>query len=180
MKLHLCCGDIYLKDYVNIDKVGSLARADGLYCCPTDLDHYYRDRIIGVPRAIIVDRWMDLEQAPWDIADRSVDEIVMIQAIEHFRPDAAADILLEIKRILAPGGRLLVDFPDLQETVCVLLPVNPRLAVRHLYGSSRNRHLWGYTHETFRELLGEGWSRIEFREIVQHDYPVIGCEAVRL
>lgn len=179
MKLHLACGDIYLQGYINVDRVGCLVDDTSIDYYPTDLAHYYQNRTIGEPRAIWIDRLIDLERFPWPFSDGSVAEIVMIQAIEHFAPAAANEIVREIKRVLTTGGRLLIDFPDTAETIRQLADFQPALAMRYVYGSERNRHLWGYTRESFRLLLGAGWRQIEFREIVHHDYPVIGCEAIR-
>lgn len=180
MKLHLCCGDIYLQGYINIDRLGALVGPDTVDYYPTDLSHYYQNRVIGAPVACFMDRQMDLTRAPWDFEDRSADEIVMIQSIEHFTRSQARLIIGEIKRILKAGGTLLIDFPDIEATVKQVLPTDTDWGIRHLYGSERNPHVWGYTRSTFRQLLGGGWSWVEFREIVKHDYPVIGCEAVRL
>lgn len=176
MKLHLCCGDIYLFGYTNIDKVGCLVDGDTVDVAPTDLAHYYQNRVIGAPRTVFIDRQMDVTVFPWEFDDRSIDEIVMIQSIEHFTTGIARQIMHEVKRVLKSGGHFLVDFPDVMETTGLA----PNLCMRLLYGSERNPHLWGYTRETFRELLGSGWWWVEFREIVKHDYPVIGCEAVMI
>lgn len=180
MKLHLCCGDVYLRGYYNVDRVGALVGPDTADLYPTDLEHYYTGRTIGAPRACFVDKQMDLTQTPWPFPDHSAEEIVMIQGIEHFPLVTARLIMCEIKRVLKVGGRLLIDFPDIEATVKQVLPIDTDWGMRHLYGSERNPHVWGYTRATFRQLLGSGWSWVEFREIVKHDYPVIGCEAVRL
>jgi len=180
MKLHLCCGDVYLAGYVNVDQAGCIVDENVVDYYPTDLAHYYQNRIIGSPQTIFIDEQIDLTRFPWHWQDGSIDEIVMIQAIEHFTLETARQIISEIKRILVSGGKLLIDFPDIEMTVRQLVHSDPVRCMRYVYGSERNPHLNGFTRESFVRLLGQGWDEIEFREIVRHDYPAIGCEAIKL
>lgn len=179
MKLHLCCGDVYLADYINCDVTGILASNVPLVA-KTTLQNYYADRMLGQRQAILVDRYLDLTTPPYGFAEQSIDEIVMINAIEHFDKNTARRIVAEIKRILKPGGKFLVDFPDLAETIKQYYFADPEFCMRHIYNTHKDTyatHRWGYTPQTFQNLLGLGW-RIIWRDIVAHDYPVIGCEAI--
>jgi len=178
MKLHIGCGDIYLSGFCNVDIVGKIVTHKKL---GTNLDHYYDGRVVGCPDEIFVDKIMDLKK-PWDFDDNSIDEIVLIQVIEHFNPRDASFILSQIKRVLKSGGKLLIDFPDIVKTVQLYSVEDPDFMFRHIYCSQRNDHLihyWGYTEKTFFSFLGEGWADITFKDIVKHNYPAIGCEAIK-
>lgn len=175
MKLHLCCGDIYLYTHENYDVVGTIVTSP-----PIDartLNNYYDNREIGDRRKVYVDGYLDLLDIPWKWADNSVEEVVLISAIEHFALRDAQKIVDEIYRILKLQGRLIVDFPDIIESV----KLDPDMMMRHIYGSYRDEwavHKWGYTKESFRKLLGAGWI-IEWRTIINHPYPTIGCDAIK-
>lgn len=182
MKLHLACGDVYLDGYINCDINGILVGEGETVTNATDLEHYYRDRTLGHKQAAAIDCRMNLAQMPWDFEDRSVDEIVLVNGIEHFPRDVAERIIAEAWRVLDWGGRFLVDFPDIKATVAQYIDTDPAFCMRHIYGNHKDAysvHHWGYTMLTFRTLLGPGWT-VTFRPIVQHDYPVIGCEATKL
>jgi len=180
MKLHLCCGDIYLTEHINIDIDGTLVEKiapDGA----TTLEHYYKGRMIGNKSQTFVDMKMNLLDIPWRFADNAIEEVVMIQGIEHFYCQDAIKIVAEIRRILKDGGKFLVDFPDIRATVNRHIDTNPEFCVRCIYCNHKNRysiHHWGYTEKTFKDLLGDGW-KIEFKEIVKHEYPAIGCIAIK-
>jgi len=179
MKVHLCCGDIYLDGYKNIDISGSRR---GEVIVGRSLKNYYLERFIGSKQPTVIDQKMDLTKFPWPFKDNSIQEFVMIQGIEHFYKKDAFHIVQEIQRKLKKGGRFLVDFPDIKKTVETYIESDPEFAMRFIYCNHKNQysvHHWGYTRETFRELLGSGW-KIRFRTIVKHDYPVIGCEATKL
>lgn len=181
MKIHLCCGDIYLDGYENCDIDGTLS-SGGSGIFRRTLDNYYQYRTIGHRRAVLVDKRLDVTVFPWDFEDSVADEVVMIQAIEHFTPSVATQIVAEIYRILKPNGKLLIDFPNIFATVNEYLYSDHNFMMRHVYGSHRDEysvHHWGYTHETFKALLGDRW-KCDFRDIVDHVYPVIGCEATKL
>jgi len=180
VKLHLCAGDIYLEGYTNCDIMGrkvTHAPSDA-----TTLEEYYSQRAIGEKKPTRIDLRLDLLSFPWPFADSSVDEVVMIQGIEHFTLAEAGRIVTEIRRILKTGGKFLVDFPDVEETVKLYIHNDPKFCMRFIYCNHKNKysvHHWGYTPGTFMELMGDGW-RFFFREIVKHDYPTIGCEAVKV
>lgn len=181
MKLHLCCGDIYLLGYVNCDVVGSIIR-EHIPVEATTLDKYYANRTIGKPKEYFIDVQMDLLEMPWDFLTNSIDEIAIISAIEHFKYCSAVLIVNEMYRVLKIGGRLLIDFPNITKSVSRYIKNDPDFCIRHIYGSHKNQwseHHWGYTKETFKKLLGPDW-KIKFRQIVKHDYPTIGCEAIKI
>lgn len=181
MKLHLCCGDIYLRGYQNLDVDGTIMM-DGLYPQKRSLENYYFDRQVGHKHQPIIDRRIDITQFQWPFDGESIEEVVMIQAVEHFEQPMAQKIVDEILRILVPGGKFLVDFPDVEGAVKKYAKTDPDFLMRFIYCNHKNQwsiHHWGYTRETFPRLLGFGWE-YKFREIVHHIYPVIGVEATKL
>lgn len=81
IKLHLGCGNRYIKDAINVD-------------------------IVNGPN---VDKILDLNKLPWIWKDESIDGIYMFHLLEHF-PDPKL-ILLECHRILKKGGFLHIVVP---------------------------------------------------------------------
>ena len=183
MKIHLCAGDCFLTNYINCDIDGKIVElCDRNKMALRALSNYYKDRMVGNKHTTRVDLKFNVLRFPWPWENGSVDELVMIQAIEHFTLQEAGFIVSEVKRVLKTGGKFLVDFPDIETTVKQYINHNPNFCMRFIYCNHKNKysiHHWGYTRETFAELLGDGW-QLNFRNIVEHDYPVIGCEAIKL
>jgi hypothetical protein len=167
-----------LKGYVNIDCTGY--RANEFKVKESNLMHYYKDKEIGKPSRIYVDMIMDLRKDNFDIYEGKVDEMVMVNGIEHFNPQDAINLLANIKKSLIPGGKLLIDFPDFEAMARAFIAETPAdELMRLIYGSDRNPHKWGYTRKSFKEFLGKGWQSITWKGIVKHDYPSHGCIAVK-
>lgn len=181
MKIHLACGDCYLTGYVNCDIEGE--EIDGNPLLPVrTLENYYSNRLVGHKHPTYVDKLFDLTCFPWPFEDECAEEVVMIQAIEHFDFPTAQKIIDEILRILIPGGKLLIDFPDIIASVDKYRQHDHEFMMRFIYCNHKNAysvHHWGYTEQTFPQLLGIGWD-YEFKQIVHHLYPVIGCMATKL
>jgi predicted SAM-dependent methyltransferase len=187
MKLHLCCGDIYLEDYINIDIRGILWNKD-----PdknpnlTTVDNYYKNRVIGERRKCYTDYNMDLTKK-WAYKANSIDEILMISTIEHFTLKEAKKILKECYRVLKSGGLLKLDFPDLPNTIKEFYRENPEYCMRLIYCNHKDPysiHKWGYSVEYFKTLLSEIWGSnyrvVSTTDIVTHDYPMIGMKIKKL
>ena len=182
-KLHFACGDVFLKGYTNIDIIGDLSSQVDNNQNITTLDEYYRRPFGAKPKKAIVDKTMDLrDDYGWlSYKNNSIDEIIIIAAIEHFTEEEANKIIDQFYRILKPGGKLIIDFPDIER---ILKEYNdrPEFMIRLIYGSQKNDyafHKWGYTKETFKKLLGNRWKSIQYKDIVAHDYPEIGVEAIK-
>lgn len=187
-KLHVCCGDIYLLDYINIDIKGIIVKNKFCYNHNlTTLDKYYKFPFGSEPREFIIDEQMDI-LLPWCFKDESVDEVLMISAIEHFTLAEAEYIIKQAFYVLKHGGVLKIDFPDLVKGVddysfgkCTWEEL-----MQLIYCNNKNKyseHKYGYIKTTFKELLeraGRDWKSIVFKDIVKHSYPMIGCEAVKL
>src|SRR5688500_2160190 len=87
LRLNLGCGDKILPGYVNVDVVEARA---------------------GVKPDVICDLH---DLSPF--ASDSADEILSVHVIEHFWRWEVADIVREWVRVLKPGGRMVVECPNL-------------------------------------------------------------------
>jgi predicted SAM-dependent methyltransferase len=143
LRLNLGCGDKILPGYVNVDVVEARA---------------------GMRPDVICDLH---DLAPF--ADASADEILSVHVVEHFWRWEIADVLREWARVLKPGGRMIVECPNIQ-SACQAFLENP---VQNAHEDQRGQrtmwvfygdpgwkdplmiHRWGYTPESLRELLAE-------------------------
>jgi SAM-dependent methyltransferase len=143
LRLNLGCGDKILGGYVNVDVVEARA---------------------GMRPDVICDLH---DLAPF--ADASADEILSVHVVEHFWRWEIADVLREWIRVLKPGGRLIVECPNIQ-SACQTFLENPvenahedqrgQRTMWVFYGDPKWKdplmiHRWGYTPESLRELLSE-------------------------
>jgi len=151
IRINLGCGDKVLPGYINVDTAYSR-----------------RERSPDVVA--------DLRSIPFD--DNFADEAIAIHVIEHFYLWEAADVLLEWRRILKPGGRLVLECPNILEAARQLVK-RPDLAVERggksgqtvmwpLYGDPGWRdplmcHKWGYTPDSLKFLLSD----LSFRDVRQ-------------
>ena len=147
LRLNLGCGDKILPGYVNVDVVEARAGARPDVIC--DLH----------------------DLAPFD--DASADEILSVHVVEHFWRWEIADVLREWIRVLKPGGRMVIECPNIQ-SACATFLENPERAARAdqdgqrtmwvFYGDPKWKdplmiHRWGYTPESLRALLAEAGLR---------------------
>ncbi len=100
----------------------------------------------------------DVRELPFD--EDYADEAMAIHVIEHFYAWEAPDVLEEWLRILKPGGKLIVECPDLQKTINHMANgiTDPQLTMWPLYGDPRYGdplmcHKWGYTPNSLRKLM---------------------------
>ncbi|MCG6872321.1 MAG: methyltransferase domain-containing protein [Gammaproteobacteria bacterium] len=141
VRLNLGCGDKLLAGYVNVDAVAQRAGARPDVRC-------------------------DLRRLE-PFADDSVDEILAVHVVEHFWRWEVEAVLAEWRRVLRPGGRLVLECPDLLEA-CRRLLAEPALAAAAgpqgqrsmwvLYGDPAWRdplmvHRWGYSADSLAQLL---------------------------
>jgi SAM-dependent methyltransferase len=187
MKLHWCCGDVYLDGYLNLDIKGVLAHTLKLRENPnrTTLENYYKrpfsnnfeERQRG---DFIVDKQLDILQ-PWPFEDDSINKIVMISCWEHFFSWQIPFIVREVERVLKKDGRLIVDFPDIKKDIELYYDSNPEYLMELIYCNGKDDlsvHKWGYTAKSFAALWGEDFI-VHEKTIVQHDYPMIGMEVIK-
>ena len=189
MKLHLGCGPVYLDGWINIDICIdgytwlAIERPDIMNYNKTTLNNYYkyswgeREHNLAV-----VDKFMNISKFPYPYDDNSVDEILIIGTFEHFDKDEGIKLLKEWHRILKPDRRVIIDVPDMVETMRYL-EGNPEWAIRLIYGSQKNKyafHKWGYTLETLSDTCKEiGFKITNEINLVEHGYPMFTIEAIK-
>ena len=180
MKVHLCCGDVYLRDYQNVDAFGDLIELVHSNPNLTTIDNYYKKALYDYHRPVI-DKRMNLN-TEWDFAWNSIDEFLLICGIEHVSREISEQVIENVFKSLKPGGKFKFDFPDILKTVEKNLD-KPEHMMRLVYGSGKNEfgfHKWGYTKESILRILERfEWKKIEFKEIIPHEYPMIGVEATK-
>jgi len=121
---------------------------------------------IGVdlaPNADIVCDVRKLDQ----FADNSAEEIIAIHVIEHFYKWEIQPMLAEWRRVLQPGGKIILECPDLKKAAFhFLMGEKDQMGMWAFYGNPdlKNEfhcHHWGYTPETLAyELQLAGFKNI--------------------
>ena len=138
MRLNLCCGDDVRDGYINIDVRKTK------------------------PNVLVLDLEKDLLRP---FPDKSVDEILAYDCIEHISWRRIEDLLRDIHRVLKCDGRLYLRVPDL-EAIAKKVILDPGFRYNELrgwkaisfwvYGGQdypENTHKAGFTIPTLRELL---------------------------
>jgi hypothetical protein len=110
LKLHLGCGSVYLKDYVNID-----ATSDSV--------------------ADIVSDFRDIYKL---YSQKSVSEILLVHSISYLRLWEGLDFFKQCFQLLNEGGKLILEFPDLEKCAFLIVQskndyINYIEAVRGIY-----------------------------------------------
>jgi SAM-dependent methyltransferase len=140
IRLNLGSGDKNLPGYVNVDAAPSR-------------------------KGVTPDLICDIRQL--DLPDQHADEILAIHVIEHFYRWELDDVLADWRRVLKPGGKLILECPNILYAARQLV-ANPALAAGSgkelrstmwpLYGDPGWRdplmcHRWGYTPESLSAIL---------------------------
>jgi hypothetical protein len=81
---------------------------------------------------------LDFTEVGAVFSDASVSEVVMIHSLSYLRLWQARDLFKDLKRLMQPGGRLIIEFPDLAKCARMALdsdaqPERYLEAVRGLY-----------------------------------------------
>ena len=105
----------------------------------------------------------DLKTLPFE--DGYADVAVAVHVIEHFYQWEALPVLLEWRRVLKPGGKLILELPSMDKvlryvTYCVERgqPPAPFMSWLVFWGDPKHKsvemcHKWGYTTLMLKELL---------------------------
>lgn len=195
MKIHLGCGTVYLKDYINCDVKAfnhflAKDRPDLVAHNITTVDKYYKydvsrqdiENRIYNKSEVVVDMYAMAGLLPF--ADKLLDEIRCVQVFEHFSIPESKGLLKHWKFKLRKGGKLHIDIPDLDETIKGYYEskteADREWFTRLLYGSHKNKygiHKMMYTKESIKKLLEEfGFKNIKILPNI-HFYPAFAVEA---
>jgi SAM-dependent methyltransferase len=189
MKLHIGCGTVYLKGYVNIDGAPDYIAEE----CPpellaqnaTEFDRYYKQGFGTLPGHVVADlRHNIMDRLPFP--NGFVDEIVMYQILEHIPSYGMDRIVADISRVLKVGGALFVSVPDIKITARMLAEAETEeaedWAIRLIHGTQRNKwshHYCGFVPRTLKTLLFKhGFSRFDDLPSI-NCYPVIHLKAIK-
>jgi SAM-dependent methyltransferase len=143
--------------------ISYLLRQRGGRWSSADLD----ERAVASIRQLVGNEVYQLDGATTPFSDRSFDQVVIVDYLEHVSDDRA--FARELERIVKPGGTVIVNVPHLQ-------PGSPLNRLRHRIGLTDEWHGHlrpGYTVESLRDTLGP---RFEFERVVT--YSRFGSELV--
>lgn len=137
-KLHLGCGQTHFNGYLNIDFPPSEHTVQTV--SPADV---YAD----------ITKLIAQEQ--------SVDEIRSHHLFEHFDRSMALSLLCKWHLWLKPGGTLVIETPDFEETAKIVLSssysyAQKQISMRHIFGS----------HEAHWAIHCDGWYQEKFTHIL--------------
>jgi SAM-dependent methyltransferase len=130
-------------------------------------------------------------------SDASADEVLSVHVVEHFWRWEVRDILREWTRVLKPGGRMVIECPNLESACRTFLedPVqfsredqNGQRTMWVFYGDPAWEdplmiHRWGYTPESLKRLLSDvGLAEVrqepaQFKLREPRDMRVVGVKA---
>jgi len=107
-----------------------------------------------------------------DVGDGEAEEIYAIHLFEHLPRLKVESILMEWKRALKPGGKLVMELPCLDKIAQMIVNKEPniRLTLLGLYGDPRDaragmEHKWGWSMEEMKWQLEQvGFINVSFPE----------------
>jgi SAM-dependent methyltransferase len=110
-----------------------------------------------------------------EIASDSADAVAAIHVLEHFYEWEVAEVLTEWKRVLKPGGKMILELPCMDKVFayvsnCVIQkqPLQPFMTMWALYGDPKHKseamcHKWGWFQNPLRNMLESvGMTEIKF------------------
>lgn len=121
---------------------------------------YHFDIRAGVPD---LDCRADVRYLP--LKDNSIDEIIMVQTLEHVSWQETTMVLTEIRRVLKPGGMIKIYVPDLKLIARQILEnkIDFAVLITWIYGGGQgipeDFHKAGFTKDYLSMLLrGTGFN----------------------
>lgn len=185
MRLHVGCGSVLLKDYVNIDLplphvFLSKERPDLVERFITTEDNYYgrhedktADSLRGgaVTKETCCDVYGSFAFLP--ARDGTVSEILARQCFEHLDRREAGEAIKECERVLKVDGILRLDVPDADETIRKYRETGDEFFIRHLLGPRRDLHgcHTDYTRHMLKSFVMNSDFICEGEEKNPHFYP---------
>ena len=116
-----------------------------------------------------------------EIASDSADAVAAIHVLEHFYEWEVYDLLTEWKRVLKPGGKMILELPCMDKVFayihnCVVhkQSLQPFMTTYALWGDPKYKdpamcHRWGWFETPLRQMLQSvGMERIEFLDPRYH------------
>jgi predicted SAM-dependent methyltransferase len=105
---------------------------------------------------------------PTPLPDEYADVLMAAHVVEHFREWEAPFVVLEWKRLLKPGGKLILELPNIEAAARNLLAgMDPQMWQFPFYGDGSHKdpymlHKFGYTPKMIRRLVQDaGFKNIE-------------------
>lgn len=193
MKVHVGCGSVLLRDWINIDLPLPHVflvkeRPDLMERFITTEDDYYgrhmdknQETLRGGPvtRETVCDVYGSFAFLP--VRSGTVSEILARQCFEHLDRREAECAIRECARALSHGGLLRLDIPDADETIRQYRSTGDEFFLRHLFGPRRDeygchRH---YTRQMLSSLLVDHGFRFVHEETNPHFYPAFTLRFVK-
>lgn len=185
VKLHLACGPVYLKGWINIDAKGELVnkRSDLVKTNSTTIKNYFKNSYVrkafghNKRGKIVVDLKCNVLNLPFE--DNSVDEILSVNLINHLKFQDFPKMIEEWNRVLRPGGTLITDVDDIMGHAKKLVKAKTKeefeWVMRCIYCHARDKydhHYWGFTPVYLKGLLKEyGFAHVwTKRDFIKHVY----------
>lgn len=127
-------------------------------------------------------------------ANDSADVIVISHGVEHYGCGEADMLIRECRRILCPGGSLIVTVPDMRALASAWLAgrLTTQVYLTCVYGAYMNdeadRHKFGYDRQSLAQFVGScaPWSitmPFDWRTIpgmdLARDFWILGLEAIK-
>lgn len=131
---------------------------ESFYCIDAK-QHPKATRPVDLLHAFVFNRERLLNPLP--ISAESVEEVHAYHFIEHVYAWEAPAVISEFRRVLVPGGKLILELPNLILACHNLLEGSTdQFSMWPLYGDPGTRdlfncHRWGYTPKTIKALLVE-------------------------
>jgi hypothetical protein len=199
IKLHLGCGNVYLKDHINIDflKTGTtkfaMSEPSLVEKLSTTADNYYKFNFKSNPNNDVT--LVDVADDVRDLANtryllhhnnKKVSSILAVQILEHFTENEVPNVLKLWSSILIDGGEMYISVPDLKETARLLSESKTDKEFdwysRLIYGSQKDQkayHKSAFSYNKIVTLMNNvGIHDIKLLDNI-HDYPAILVRGVK-